>query len=355
MTDKKEIKWYQNRQIITLIIFVVVLALAVLASYIFAANKEAVNAESNSTALEKVNDEEICEIKRLLDNICVDKGQENFVPWAIMIENNIDSRPPAGIEHASIVFEAIAESSITRFLAIFPGDLEIKRIGPVRSARPYYLDWATEFDPVYLHVGGSPQALAELAVSSMYDLDQFVNGPYYWRDKKRYAPHNVYTSSKLINEAIEDKNWDETASFDTWIFKAEEDLENRPESQEIKINYDAYYYDVVWKYDREQNDYIRYQMDSRYKTEQSEIRTKNIAVVYTENRVIDDYGRLYTRTLGEGEAVVFHDGIAIEGNWKKPNAKSRLRFFDSEGNEIEMNEGKTWIAIVPDHMLKAEY
>ena len=331
------------------------LGLAITASFLFAPKTNGVNgAKANG---EEFVVEQKCKYKRLLDNACVEKkGMTNLTPWAVMIENHIEARPLAGIDKASVVFEAIAESTITRFMAVFPGDAEVEKIGPIRSARPYYLDWAAAFDPVYLHVGGSPQALEELRVSGMKDLDQFFWSKYFWRSRNRYAPHNVYSSSDLIKEAIDDRNWDEKAEFDTWIFKKESDLEDRPEEQIVKISFNNYTYDVVWNYDREDNVYTRFQTGRLYKTEDNEdISVENLAIAYSKLSVIDDYGRLFTKTIGEGEAIVFQDGKAIVGVWKKQNSQDRLRFYDSEDNEIEMLEGKFWITIVPDHFPKVQY
>lgn len=350
---EKNVKWYLNKQLIYLGIFILVLILAVLASY-FLGSKDGDAPEQNQT--EQTIEESDCRQRRLIDNVCVGEGEENSAVWATMIENSIDARPPAGVEEASIVFEAIAEGSITRFLVIFPGDLEIDKIGPVRSARPYYVDWAEEFNPVYLHVGGSPQALAELAVSSMRDLNQFYNGGYFWRAKNRFAPHNVYTSSELINEAIEDKDWDELSTFETWKFKEDEKEENRPDSQLVTVDYGEYYYNVKWQYSSDDNTYLRLQPEKVYQTESGEeVKVKNVAVVNTTVSVIDAYGRLKTKTLGEGKAMVFLDGQAIEVTWKKPNARGRLRFFDKDDNEIAMNQGKTWINIMPNHLPGVSY
>lgn len=356
MLEERQKKWYENKQLVQLGIFILALIAAALISYFFNFQKTETAAESEEKKEEKNIEIQICEHRRLLDNVCVEKEQTNLTPWAVMIENHYDSRPPAGLDQASIVFEAIAEASITRFLAIFPGDAQAEKIGPIRSARPYYLDWAAEFDPVYAHVGGSPQALAELAVSSMKDLNQFSNGPYFWRSKNRFAPHNVFTSGELINQAVDDKNWSETSDFDTWIFKPEAKEENRPSERKVKISYSDYYYNTEWHYRPKDNNYIRFQIGKEYKTEAGhQITVKNLAVVYTNISTVDDYGRLRTKTIGSGKAMVFQDGQSIQAEWKKENAKSRLRFYDQNGSEIKMNQGKTWISIVPNHFPQAEY
>jgi len=354
MINDKKIVWYKDKEIISLLIFVLVLGMAIAASLLFTPKANGVNgakANSQDFAIEQ------CKYKRLLDNVCVEKKKMiNLTPWAVMIENHFEARPLAGIDKASIVFEAIAESTITRFLAIFPGDTEAEKIGPIRSARPYYLDWAAEFDPVYLHVGGSPQALSDLRASGIKDLDQFYWSQYFWRSRNRYAPHNVYSSSELIKEAIDDRGWDKNTEIDTWIFKKESELDDRPEEQVIEVNFNNYTYNVVWNYDRDQNAYTRFQMGKLYKTEgNNAVLTKNLLIIYSKQSIIDDYGRLFTETLGEGKAIVFQDGKGTIGTWRKQNATDRMRFYDSDGNEIKMLEGKTWITVVPDHFPKVQY
>src|SRR4030042_3348627 len=130
-------------------------------------------------------------IRRKIDGAPVlTEVQANLYPVAIMIENAADSWPQTGLDKANLVIEAITEATIPRFVAIYANNEEIKKIGPVRSARPYYLDWINPFAPLYMHVGGSPEALS-LIKNGDYKLiifDQFFNWEYYWRDKWRYAP-----------------------------------------------------------------------------------------------------------------------------------------------------------------------
>ena len=98
-----------------------------------------------------------CENIRKIDGVCYE-GDEPFT-YAVMIDNHSWARPPFGLSQASLVYETIVESPITRFLAIFVDNENIKQIGPVRSARPFYVDWVKEFNIPYLHVGGSNEAL----------------------------------------------------------------------------------------------------------------------------------------------------------------------------------------------------
>ncbi|HSD12679.1 MAG TPA: DUF3048 domain-containing protein, partial [Patescibacteria group bacterium] len=134
--------------------------------------------------------------RRVIDGVAVPEDAPDVTGYfAATIDNLSVARPQAGLTKASLVFEAPVEGGITRFLAVFPDDVTADRIGPVRSARPYFLDWASEFDAVYAHVGGSPEALEKIVAYDMRDLNEFFAGKYFWRDENRDAPHNAYTST----------------------------------------------------------------------------------------------------------------------------------------------------------------
>src|SRR4030042_4903841 len=203
------------------------------------------------------SDQEEAVLRRKIDGQEISKPElANLFPVAIMVENSADAWPLSGLNMANLVFEAITEASIPRLVAFYANDEEIEKIGPVRSARPYYLDWAEPYQPLYLHVGGSAESLGKIksAYYKLIDLDQFFNWQYFWRDKWRYAPHNVYTSSELIKQALEDKNLNQPADFETWQYKKDLELDKRPQQvNDIKINFAAQYYKVRWVYNREEN------------------------------------------------------------------------------------------------------
>jgi hypothetical protein len=267
-----------------------------------------------------------------------------------MIDNSIEARPQFGIADAPLVYEAIAEGSISRFMAVFSLDQTIDKIGPVRSARPYYIDWAEEFGGLYVHVGGSPDGLAQLAAAGVFNLDQFYNGSTFWRDQTRYAPHNVLTSTQLLRSLIEKKAWQVPAPQSSWVYKPEATLEQRPETTaSFSINFGSASYVAQWQYDREKNDYQRLQggviMKDAYGTP---VRAKNVVVMWVKSGIYDDYGRRFTTTIGSGKAEVFRDGVTVVGTWKRETKNARTRFYTAAGEEIAFNPGTTWIEVVPD-------
>jgi len=293
-------------------------------------------------------------IRRKIDGAEVlSRAEENSYPVAIMIENAADAWPLSGLNKAQLVIEAITEASIPRFVAIYATDDKVDKIGPVRSARLYYLDWIEPFRPLYMHVGGSPESLQKIKSRNyqLIDLDQFFQSKYYWRDTKwRVAPHNVYTSSELIQKALEDKNLTEPVDYDKWQYKSDLELEKRPdEISDIIISYTNDYYKVVWRYDREENNYVRYQRGKVQKMSDGEwLKAKNIIVQVNKMIVLDSVGRKKIETIGEGKAWVFRDGQAIEGSWVKESIEKRERYFDNEGQEIKFNGGTTWIQVIPN-------
>ena len=292
---------------------------------------------------------DICEKIKKVDGLCFSEDEEPGV-YAVMIENHVDSRPPSGLAEASVVYEAIVESPITRFLAIYSIDKVIEKIGPVRSARPFYVDWAREFNGPYVHVGGSNEALDLISKVYSFDLNEFSSGQYFWRSWLRRQPHNVYTSSELITKAIENKGWQPAYDFESWKFKPQAELEQRGKTKKITVDFATKAFVVDWYYDRETNSYQRFQAGRKHEnSDGTEIEAKNIAVIYTESAVIDSYGRRKTKTIGSDKAIVFLDGQVFKATWKRPNPTSRTRFYDQADQEILLNSGNTWIEVVPDH------
>jgi len=292
-------------------------------------------------------------LRRKIDGEAITiKEAANLYPVAIMIENAADSWPQTGLDKANLVIEAITEASIPRFVAIYANDEEIKKIGPVRSARLYYLDWINPLQPLYLHVGGAPEAMQKIRKGDydLIDFDQFFHGDYYWRDKWRYAPHNVYTSSELIRQSLTDKNLTVPADYQMWKYKDDLELDKRPNQvNDIQINYASQYYRIKWQYNRDENNYIRYQNGEIHKMSDGEwIKAKNIIIQVNAMSVIDDVGRKKITTLGEGRAWIFRDGGTIEGTWKQSDIKERIKYFDKNNNEIEFNGGTTWVEVIPN-------
>lgn len=269
--------------------------------------------------------------------------------FGVMVENSADAWPLAGVEDAFLVIEAPVEANIPRLEAFYYDDqATVDKIGPVRSARPYYLDWAQEFDALYAHCGGSPAALDLINENNIFDLNEFWSGKYFWRSPSRYAPHNVYTSSELLGSALTTTSTTRQTpelNYGLWNFKDDSPAEN-PSDSDLIIG-GGFAYTTEWRYEAATNKYTRWQSGQEVKAEDGDsIFANNVAVVYTSISVIDSIGRREIETVGEGDALVLQDGRKITAVWKKESVDDRLRFYAEDGKEIVWNAGVTWIEVV---------
>lgn len=267
---------------------------------------------------------------------------------AIIIENSPDARPQSGLKEAGIVFEAIAEGGITRLLCLYqegsPG-----LIGPVRSLRPYYIDWLAPYDATVSHVGGSYNALQEIRNGQYKDIDQFFNGAYYWRATDRYAPHNVYTSTAKLNELNQKKGFI-SSTFAGFPRKDDSPLAT-PAASSINVPISSSTYNATYSYDLASNSYLR-NLGGKPHTDRElgQIQPKTVIVMKVEMRLgFEDGYREQMSTLGSGKAYIFQDGGATEGTWHKADKKSQIEFKDAAGAPIALNRGQTWISVTtPD-------
>ncbi len=345
MTIKKIITFIKKQKIWIIISGIILISGSLSLYFVFQKNDLMLVDESNNFNNDFL--EENCLTRRILDGVC---NKDDTGAVAVMIDNHSEARPPAGINQASVVFEAIVEAPITRLLAIYDLSEMVELIGPVRSARPYYVDWVTEFAGLYAHVGGSNEALTLLKNRDLIDFNEFNNGEYYWRDHYRYAPHNTFTNMEQIRRMLDDKKLKVSPLTDGWKFKNEAEVGNRGFDSVLAIDYRNLIYNVEWKYEAENNVYWRYQLGQQaVDVSNQPITAKNIVVMYSESEVIDSYGRRQTQVLGDGPAQVFLDGGVFDATWRRTSLSNRTKFYKITGEEIEFNAGLTWIQVLPTH------
>jgi hypothetical protein len=283
-----------------------------------------------------------------LTGLMVDPTVNDRTVTGVMIENSIDARPQSGLDQAGVVFEAIAEGGITRFLALFQ-DSQPDYIGPVRSARPYYIQWLLGFDAAYAHVGGSPEALQDVTSQHVKDLNQFYNAGAYQRISSRLAPHNVYTSIAQLNGLESSKGFGKS-SFSGFLRKAEAPSK-APNAASINIAFSGTYYNTRYAYDPATNSYKRSEggaphMEFHKDGSQVQIAPKVVlALVMPYSVEADGYHSSY-QTLGTGQLFVFQDGNVGVGTWSKANNTAQFTFSDANGHPFPLNPGQTWIAAV---------
>lgn len=265
---------------------------------------------------------------------------------AIMIENSPDARPQSGVKDAGIVFEAIAEGGITRFLALYQ-ESKPQLVGPVRSLRLYYVDWLAPFQPSVAHIGGSKFALQEIRNGEYRDIDQFFNDSTYWRATDRYAPHNVYTSFERL-DALNKKEGYTSSEFTAWP-RADSKPAKEITANKIDVKISGPLFNSSYVYDSKTNSYARSQASAVHTDREKGAITPNVVIIMdtTMTTVMEDGPRQQITTIGTGKAHVFQNGTVTVGTWTKKDRGSQLVFADSTGAEIKLNRGQTWITAVP--------
>jgi len=265
---------------------------------------------------------------------------------AIIIENSPEARPQSGLKQGEVIYEAIAEGGITRFLVLYqqnkPG-----LIGPVRSVRSYHPDWIRPYNASVAHVGGSARALKEIRSGKYRDIDQFFNDGTYWRASDRYAPHNVYTSFKRIDALNKQKKY---ASSSPKPFEREDGkAAEKPTATKININVSSAPFNSSYRYDKKANAYTRSQGGALHKDrEKGTIKpTVVIALIVKERTVMEETWRERIATTGSGKATIFQNGVVIKATWRKAKSTDQLSFYDSDNKEIALARGQTWITAVP--------
>lgn len=339
-----------NLVLIVLIVFLVRQVIGFMADYNHSDKKDV--SRLMDSDIDIVNTE-IIGIKnkkeRPIDGVLVQELALEVYPKMVTVENHSSARPQSGVEYANLVIEAPVEGGITRFLAVFADDFDVNEIGPIRSARPYFLDWAMEFGALYVHVGGSPDALSIVKNNkNIHNLNQYFESKYFWRSSKRPRPHNVYSSSELLNIAIEKKEL-KNSNFIKWKYKEDGPINNINLVDSISIYFSTDINNVEWLYDVDKNNYKRYQAGKPHTTiDGNNIESKNIVIQKTSIVSVDSEDRKDIRTVGGGEAIVFLDGDAILGSWEKLSKSDRTIFYDNDGEEVFFNRGTTWIEVIDE-------
>lgn len=315
---------------------------------------------------------EECPLNGAMKSKRAKEAWEKRRPLAVMIENHSESRPQSGLSSADVVYEAVAEGGITRFMGVFYCGLTEIQIGPVRSIRTYFLDWASELDPLLAHVGGAntpgpADALGQIIRYKVKSLNQFGIGfPTYWRDYQRLGhpvatEHTMYSTTQKLWDVGEKREWTNVDSlgvawdknFIPWKFK---DDKKGGGAQKITVNFweSQTGYQVEWNYDSACNCYKRKNggeghTDLNFK---KQLEAKNVVVQFQrESRANDGYEgnvHLLYGTTGTGKALIFQDGQVIEGKWNKLSRTARSKYTDATGKEIQFNRGQIWIQTVPE-------
>lgn len=301
-------------------------------------------------AVKKVEVPKITTVAAALSGLPVQPEINQRPVVGVMVENSMAARPQAGLSQAGVIFEAIAEGGITRFLALYQ-DQQPTNIGPVRSARPYYVQWNESFHAAYVHAGGSQDALANIKTWGVQDINQFAGGPFR-REGSRAAPHNLYSSVvDLANVATTRGYKSEFTSIDR---KKPAPLK-APTASSIDISISSADFNSNFLYDVASNSYKRSeggapQIDANTSTQLSP-NVVVVMIVPLSAGAKTSQGGAYSNynPLGSGQAYIFQDGGVTIGNWNKAENRSQITFTDQSGTPVKLNPGQTWLTALSNN------
>ncbi len=330
-------------------------------------------------------------------------------PVVVMLDNHYGARPQSGISKADHVYEILAEGRITRYMAVFHSDIP-EKVGPIRSARPYFIDKALEYKPYYVHVGGSMQALTDIINLKMGDIDGLSSGgKVFWRESHKKIPHNMYSNIEVIQGEGNRRGHIKEVEIESWNFKNDKYIDNK-ENKESKVKkndkgHSPYYIDeesefvktddmkinnifssttdkllpakglmifyknkserdklgyfITYQYNFDKGVYDRFvngmrqfdEIDQRANTKDEDISdkgifAKNIIVQIANHKVIDKEGRRKVDLVGSGTGYYLVDGMVGEITWEKKSRKARTIYKYKNGKEVEFEAGNIWFQII---------
>ncbi len=344
--------WVKNNKVVVIVIALVIIALGV-SAYIWVSSSNNNGNEDTTVITKKKEPAKPTTLASLTNGVMVDAALANRHTVAVMIENSQPARPQVGLTSADVVYEAVTEGGITRFMGIFSQTFPDKA-GPVRSARSYFIDYLSEYDSFYAHIGGSPTALSRIGD---YGIKDAANATAYHREPKAgvASEHTAFVNvAQVFDWGINTKKWPATYDFSPWIFKDPAVTTTTPAAS-VKINFSSTPFAVEWKFDPTTNLYSRFLAGSAHvdRVSGAQITAKTVvamSVIHSPNPAYKGTGKeseWTMQTIGTGAATVFEDGIATKGTWKKPSRTERTRFYNEAGQEISLNRGKIWIEVVP--------
>lgn len=320
--------------------------------------EEAVEEEIEEPKEETLKEEVSIEgkIKSKLSGMYYEEEKLDRRPVVVMFDNHIAARPQSGLSSAEVMYEILAEGSITRYMGVFYGE-NSDFVGPIRSARSYFIDKALEYDPMYAHVGGSPGAFNDLVRLSVADLDGLAgNGMYRSSKTNKKAPHNTYSSIEALRESGLRKNYRSEGKFEFFDFYEEDSSIGGETCDYVKLTYkrssnsDKVGYFTEYKYDEDTNAYYRFVNGKNHidSNNGENLMAKNIIIQFASHKVIDDAGRLDVKTVGSGTGYLISNGEKKSVTWEKSDRRDKTSFYDSDGNEITLNSGVTWFQVISD-------
>lgn len=292
-------------------------------------------------------------------------GEEihNKRPFAVMLNNIINACPQAGIEAAGIVYEAPVEGGITRLMAIFEDVTDMEKIGSVRSCRTYYPMYAMEFDAIYTHFGQAVYAVELLNSDKVNNISGlgtqkeagkifgYAGEGIFYRTSDRPSPHNCYTSGEQLNEACNTLGYRREYEDDyqpKFKFTGDADKITLDEGNAVKI-YPGYGVNKPW-FEYIDGEYYRFQYGEEQidQLTDEQLTYTNVIFQLSQWENYDENGYLNIDTMSGGDAYFFTGGTYEKCTWKRESEEGPAKYYDADGNEIVLNQGKTWVCIIQD-------
>ena len=330
-------------------ILIAILVILIIAAGVILACKIMKDKNNETTAVSEENKVLTAAIEE--KQVQIFKGNDR--PIAVMIDNHKDAWPQAGLQDAYMVYEIVVEGGETRLMALFKG-VNVDKIGPVRSARHYFLDYAMENDAIYVHFGQSPQAESDI---KKYDIDDIngisEDGTTFWRVSDKAAPHNAVTSTEKLLKSAESKKY-KTTSTETSVLNYvtnEVNLKDGESALKVTIPH-SQLQTVEYYYDEQNKVYERYARDKEQTdwTTGNTITTKNIIITFCDNYTLTDSenkGRQGLKNIGTFDGYYITNGKAIKIKCTKQARDEKTVYTDLQGNIIEVNDGNTFVHICP--------
>jgi hypothetical protein len=291
-----------------------------------------------------------------LTGVTTDPALAHRLPLAVLLDDNRIARPQSGFNSASLVYQAPADGGETRYMFVYQED-ESPQIGPVRSARIYFIHWASESRAAIAHYGGDRQSRSYLRV---FDGERLTNldamdgsGKAFHRIKSRKAPHNGYTSTAALRAMALKHGAPASVPVDMYRhpFVAPGPLASRAATQRIRIPYRTGV--IEYRFDRAGDVYRRF-VDGKAQVDPADgkaVTTRNVVIMFmsfhTDTKIEPGHSRPVVGSIGSGRAVIFREGHRTEGTWSKKYQIAPTRLLDASGTEIPLVIGNTFFQIVP--------
>lgn len=275
-------------------------------------------------------------------------------PAVVMLDNHYGARPQAGLNEADHIYEMLAEGRITRYMAVFQSGSP-SPVGPVRSARPYFIDRALEYDPYYVHVGGSMQAMTDIINLNMADIDGLSSGVnVFWRTRHKKIPHNMYSSFEAIQKESVRKGYRQSGDFEAMTFNESLSSIGGEVGKYVKAVYkeptsrDKVGYYIEFTFNEESKKYERSVNGKPHldENDDSRLTADNIIIQIAKHKIIDNEGRRDVSLIGEGNGYFISNGEKLAITWSKSDRHARTIYKDLNGDEIKFNPGNTWFQVV---------